>query len=278
MMMKSVVALSVSALTVFGWATVPVAHAAPTVAADARGVIVLSVDVEQLPEEERSVGPVVVEQMRGILEDAGFEVAEGGEGTALRVRLRQMEAGDRNYGLHFEFVDGGEAEPAVEWTDCVFCTEARMLQKLESIGPDLVAAIDARGAGGTEVEADVGEDEDGGTGAAGPPPKPIGALGYVGVGAASLGIGATIAGAVEISRGVVVESDGNEQRDRIDHRSPGIALVGVGVTVMVVGLAILAVDLGVRAKKRKLQAPRAQTRLFPIFTHESVGLGVFGTF
>lgn len=287
-MTKPVLALSLAALAVFGW-SLPVAHSAPPAASAPAGEpVAIEVDVDELPEAERAIASVVLEHMRGLVEGGGYEVAQDAE-TVLRVRLRQLEAGDRNYGIHFEFVEGAVAESAVEWTDCVFCTEARLLQKLDAAQGEVLGAIAERqrGAvgddGGGEDgggETTGGEEtggEEGGDGDVGEPVKPIGALGGAGIGVAVVGIGATIGGAVELSRGRVYDdgAETNDQRTGTDHRPPGYALIGIGAAAAIAGVVILAVDLSQRAKQRK-QTQRAQAIIVPSLT--SIGVGVVGRF
>jgi hypothetical protein len=269
-------------------------------------VVALEVDVKALPKDERDVGPVVLEQLRALVEAGDFEITDDAEGVPLlRVRLRLMEAGDRNYGIHFEFVEGDAVEPAVQWTDCVFCTEARMLQRLESVAPELLAAIEARllgqpdagsDTGGVGVGEDVGDesegDEDDG-GVIAPPidtrAKPIGPLGYAGIGTAVLGLGLTIGGAVEASRGRQYDpacgpdgcpmgtSNTYQELTGTDHRPIGYALLGVGVSAAIAGIVMIGVDVGRRAKTRR-PADQRRALIVPIASPAGAGIGVSGHF
>ncbi|PRQ04052.1 hypothetical protein ENSA5_11000 [Enhygromyxa salina] len=284
-MTKPILALFLSALPLLGW-PLPTAHSAPPPASQtATPPVALEVHVDELPEDERGVAPVIFDQVRALVEDGGFELTDDvDDATVLRVRLRLMEAGDRNYGIHFEFVDGDTVEAAVEWTDCVFCTEARMLQKLDSVKPDLLAAIEARqrlepasdsGDSGDELGDDEGGEDDGGVVTT---PKPIGPLGFAGTAVSVLGIGAVIWGAVEMSRGRVYDQPAGDYYERTgaDHAPRGYALLGVGAAVTTAGLVMLGVDLGRRAKQRK-QA-RAQALVFPLVSPTGFSLGVSGSF
>ena len=76
----------------------------------------------------------------------------------------------------------------------------------------------------------------------------------------------------------MIESFGNEQRNRIDHRPPGLALVSVGAAALVTGVVMLGVDLGRQSRKRKARARATQALIFPTFTHEGAGLGISGKF
>lgn len=283
-MSKSILALSLAALAVFGW-SLPVAHSAPPAAtAPAGQSVVLEVDVDELPEAERAIASVVLEHMRELVEGGGYAVTEEAE-TVLRVRLRRLEAGDRNYGIHFEFVDGDVVEPAVEWTDCVFCTEARLLQKLDAAQAEVLGAIAERQRGAAADDGG-GEDgggeetggDEGGDGDVGESVKPIGVLGGAGIGVAVVGIGVTIGGAVELSRGRVYDDLGEGERlyrTGTDHRPPGYVLIGLGAAATVAGIVMLAVDVSTRAKQRKRAQP-ARAIVVPSFNN--IGIGVVGQF
>lgn len=280
-MTKPVLALSLAALAVFGW-SLPVAHSAPPAAAAARQRVALEVDVDELPQAERGVASVVLEHMRELIEGGGYEVAPEAE-TVLRVRLRQLEAGDANYGIHFEFVEGDVVEPATEWTDCVFCTEARLLQKLDATEEALLKSIAERQAAGSSDDGggetggeETGGDEGGdGDGDVGKPVKPIGALGGAGIGVAVVGIGVTIGGAVQWSRGRVPNDDITSMiSEGRDYTGQGQLLVGIGVGAVVVGAVMLGVDVGLRAKRQK--APRAH--IVPTLSGKHAGISITGRF
>ncbi|KIG15271.1 hypothetical protein DB30_05815 [Enhygromyxa salina] len=268
-------------LAVFGW-THPIAHAAPPAASQTSAdPIALAVDVSELPEAERGVGPVLLGQLRTLVEAGGFEITEDpAAAMVLQVRVRILEAGDRNYGIHFEFVDGGSVVPAAEWTDCVFCTEARMLQKLESKQAELLASIEAR----QQVPAETDDGGDGGDsdseddGGAAPLPKPIGPIGIAGAAVSVVGLGAIVWGAVEVSRGRVYEHPAGlfYERTSVNHAPRGYVLVGVGAAVATAGLVMLGVDMGRRAKQRK--HGRSQALIVPTFSPTGLGLGISGSF
>jgi hypothetical protein len=280
-MSKPVLALFLCVPAVVGWA-IPVQAAA----ADP---VLLDVDVDELPESDQVVGPVILEHFGRLVEDAGFEVTDASEGaTVLRIRLRRLEAGDRNYGIHFEFVDGGAVEPAIDWVDCVFCTEARMLQKLDAVAPSVLEAIEARQQASGDEGEDAGEGGEGGgvgmdggsepedDGGAEPKRRPIGPLGGAGIGIAAAGLGVTIAGAVQWSRGRVPNDDLTSRiSEGRDYTTQGQVLVGIGVGALVVGAVMLGVDMGVLAKRR---SGEARARISPTIGPERAGLVVQGRF
>lgn len=77
----------------------------------------------------------------------------------------------------------------------------------------------------------------------------LGPVGHVGIVSSALGLGATIAGAVFLSRGVVVK-EANVNLTTVDHRPAGWAMLGAGLSVMAVGNVLLAVDLGLLSRNR----------------------------
>jgi hypothetical protein len=109
--------------------------------------------------------------------------------------------------------------------------------------------------------------------------KPIGPLGGVGIGVAVLGVGATIAGAVELSKGKVYDPGTLDRPDLefTDHRPPGQALLGVGIATATVGVALLVTDVVIRSKKRRAQTASARTP-FPMVGDGIVGVGLIQKF
>jgi hypothetical protein len=250
-------------------------------ASEATGkVVTIQIDVTSLPEEERGVAPVVLGELRTTLEGAGHQVSDEPTPGAivLRARLRHMEAGNRNYGIHFEFMDGDRAAPAMEWVECIFCTEARVLERIRESAPDLLAAVE-RQVPKTSAESDTG-DETGGEPIddVGPGPakvKPIGPLGFAGIGVATLGLGAVVWGAVDLGRGRVYDNSHagiGTRRPWTDFGPRGTALLGAGIGGVVLGGALLVTDLAIRSKKRKSLGTSAGV-VTPMLSPQSLGLG-----
>lgn len=261
-------------------------------AEDARPKILLQADSSELGKRGTGLDKIMLDRLGPALETEGIDTTGSILNLGVRVRVVPVDMGAIHYSILFEIEKDDMYTQVLGAVDCKPCTDATLLEKIDSRAPALADLIKERSddgqapdgatteGGDDSTTGEEGGEDTGGDGDVEPEPqtRPIGALGYAGIETATLGLGATIAGAVELSRGVVIESFGNEQRNRIDHRPPGIALVGVGATALAVGLVILGVDLGVRAKKRKARTPRDQARLFPIIIRDSVGLGVSGAF
>lgn len=270
--------------------------AAPATAEHEARTVRLEVDVEDLGDRGIGLDQAIRDQLGQQIERAEFELVDEGEAAGeaeaavtLSVRFRALQSGDYDYGVHFEFIDEDGRVPAIEWVDCHMCVDARLMPVLDEQTPALLAALDARLADPVQVPApvpvlvpvradradqtvparDLGEE---------PEHRAITGLGITGSVIAWVGIGALIGGGVELSRGVIVETNtGNERGERIDHRPAGYMLIGVGSTALVAGVVMLAVDLARQTKKRK-QLRAGQAGVYPMFTPDGAGLGVLGKF
>jgi hypothetical protein len=243
--------------------------------------IELVVDTTDLDEEFRGQSEHAIDELLPPhLEGTGYELSEGENGDiVLLIRFTTLEGGYQYHGLHFEFVRDGQAEAAIDWVHCAGCSQVRLAESLEKIMPSLLAALDEERqalAASTAVEA--AGDGDGDT--SGPDERPqikaIGPLGGAGVGVAAVGLGVTIAGAVQWSRGQVPEDDLTSETSRgRDFTRQGQLLVGVGAGALVVGAVMLGVDLGLRAKKR---SRAGQAQVIPVLGPEQAGIVFQGRF
>lgn len=228
----------------------------------------LVVDVSELGPDGTGIDGLILDALGPKLSAAGYEiVSEDTTAPNLRVRLEALRLDKFDYGVHFEFVDAGEVESMLPWVACLACMDSKLLGVLdESTGP-LIDALDERRTGD---EPQPLAPVDGAPVA--PPPKPIGPLGGVGIGVAVLGLGATAAGAVELSRGVVYDDPTKTpaQQTYVDHSRAGRVLLGVGIAGITVGSALLIADVVIRAKRRNQARARAA---YPLLGPRVVGLG-----
>ncbi|NJK31086.1 MAG: hypothetical protein HC927_00990 [Deltaproteobacteria bacterium] len=198
--------------------------------------------------------PELLARLRAAIEAAGFEVVESTSDATVRIRLSFYDERDLDYVLAIEVAVGDEVtspEPA----KCPQCVETDLYAAVDQQGARIVeilqsATVPTRAVIEPVIErpespATLDREEE-------PPVAPLGALGGVGIGIAALGVGSTIAGTIELSRGLVRRdtSEGLEL-DYIDHRPVGGALFGVGIAGMSVGAALLVADLVLRARKRQ---------------------------
>lgn len=112
------------------------------------------------------------------------------------------------------------------------------------------------------------------------PSRRLGPVGYVGIAAGVLGLGGTIAGAVFLHRGKVIEGDpGAPIVDYTDYRPLGVGLLGAGLGVMVVGNVLLGVDLGVLRDRRSGRSnARAQLTGLGVSAEHGAGVTIHGRF
>lgn len=256
----------------------PSLAAQPPTSAPSPRAVNLTIDVTELGDKGIGLDKVIRDHLGPRIEAADFALVGQQEAAiVLRLRLRVLESSQYDYGLHFEFVDGTTREPVIEWTDCHACVDDKLMSLLDDRLPAVLLALDTRAkqiakqaepVETVEPVPDESEPVDEPKSA----PNPITGLGIGGSVIAGLGVGALIGGSVELSRGVVVESFDREQRDRIDHRPPGITLVSLGTTAIIVGAVMLGVDLAKQSRKRKRSVAR-RPLVFPILTPNAAGVG-----
>jgi len=102
--------------------------------------------------------------------------------------------------------------------------------------------------------------------------RTVGAVGYGGIASVLLGVAGTIAGAVDLNRGEVRQTN-----LIIDYRPRGRALAGVGIGLMAVGTVLLGVDLGLLLPRREAKA-RARLDGVSVTSMNGPGLVFSGRF
>lgn len=233
----------------------------------------LYVDTSSVEQEFRAqLDYVVTHQLAPALEGAGYEVADGSVDLIVQVRFAPLEGGEaREYGLHFELFKGAVTQPLIQWVHCAKCSQNQLTKKLRDATPAVLAALadELESEAPTTGGSDDHHVEDGGVEA----PrnvKAMGLLGGVGLGVAALGMGATIAGAVELSRGKIYDMPTTRVGERtfVDHRVPGAVLLGAGAAGLLAGAAMIITDVVTRDKRRHQQRARA--------AHPVLGPGVLG--
>ena len=232
----------------------------------------LAVDVSELGADGTGVDGLISDELGPRFAAAGYElVTDDPAALQVRVRLEVLRLDKFDYGIHFELGDGDQVEPLLPWVACLACMDSKLLTVLDSSWNPLLATLDDHvEARGTDPEVALVSPGD--SNPVAPPPKPIGPLGGVGIGVAVLGLGATAAGAVELSRGVIYDDPSKTpaQQTYVDHSIAGRVLLGVGIAGITVGSALLITDVLVRAKRRKQPQARAA---YPLLGPGIAGLG-----
>jgi hypothetical protein len=248
----------------------------------------VEVDVSALGPEGTGVDRLVLDALTPSLEAAGYTLSAAAladRAVNLRVRFEVLRLDRFDYGLHFELIDGDTVEPAIAWVACLGCMDAKLLPLLDEHTPALLDALARDPAALEDLAAGAAGESSAGVVEPSDPPADrdpqlarIGPLGYVGIAVGVLGLGASVGGAVELSRGrVVTPGDRGYAREGVDHRPAGIALISVGVAATVAGVAMLGVDLGRRAKQRR-RDHGASAVVVPVPSPTGVSLGIVGKF
>ena len=250
----------------------------PSVARAAEGQHVrVVVDVSMLGEEEASFVDAISPSLRAAIEGAGYVLDEGVSADAtVRVRVRYFNEGDLDYQIDLD-ISAGEQLARIDTIACPQCFEADIVAKVDGQHEVILAALARMLANtGSEPATANGSETSNEPPAGEPKPKPIGALGGVGIGVAVLGVGALVVGGVELGRGKIyddVPTGSKLNSSFVDHRPVGGALLGAGAVVLAAGVTMVIVDV-VRAKKQRKSAAIA----VPLLGPRVVGLGFTGTF
>lgn len=264
--------------------------AAPSTVAPSPRTVRLEIDVEGLGDTGIGLDQIVRRQLGPQLTQADFELVDQDNVEAavtLQVRLRALESGEYDYGVHFDFIDGGRHIPAIEWVDCHMCVDARLIPMLDARAPELLMALEHRiteaAPAPAPTSAPLAASENPGPvdtpGLAEPEPQShvITRRGIGGLVLAGLGVGGLIWSGVELSRGVVTMDNGNERIRYVDHRPAGYALIVGGTTALVGGAVLVFSDLSRQARRRN-QLHASQPRVYPLLSPTGAGLGVIGRF
>jgi hypothetical protein len=252
----------------------------PSIARAAEGEHVrVVVDVSMLGEEEASFVDAISPGLRAALEGAGYVLDDDivSADATLRVRVRYFNEGNLDYQIDVD-ISAGEQLARLDTIACPQCFERDIVAKVEEKHEMILAGLARMLAKANEPapserpqQPNTNEQPE-----ASAKPKPIGALGGVGIGVAVLGVGTLVAGGIELGRGKIFDdrSTGLETDSTfVDHRPVGGALLGVGAVVLAAGITMIVVDV-VRAKKRRGSAGVA----VPLLGPSIVGLGFTGQF
>lgn len=267
---------------------------APTAAEDGPRPVRLELDASAVGERALGLGDLLHDELASVFEANGAELVDMSRSDApqLRVRIggkfKDIELFD--YELHFELVEGDKVTKLIEPVACDECYDPELVVAVARQVSRLLEEVEARraAAAAAAAETDTGDgdagDGDSGDGDTGdgdtgdgdttePVPKPIGVLGGVGIGVATLGLGAVVWGSVELSRGRVheVTAHTDPYRTWTDHKPRGTALLGAGIGSLALGTALVVTDVVLRAKRRK-QVRSESGMILPITSPDGFGL------
>ena len=256
-------AVAVASLLVIG-AAIPSAHAQdpqPQVAEPTSPIgVQLEVDAATLSETAQAdIAEEVRKQFAPLALEYGLYETEDPE-LIFRLEFGEVDKSAGVYVIHSEASYLGEALPRDEPRTCVRCTPADLVADgLRIVSPAAQEVVERREAAAARSEEIAAED----SGEVDAAPRPdggrdsrsraLGPTGYVGIASSVLGLGAAIAGAVMLDRGVVHDPNGRNITVT-DYRTPGKAVTGAGLGLLAVGTVLLAVDLSVLAERRRAHA------------------------
>lgn len=264
---KSVVAgvLALSMVTQVARATEPPAPTlvkmAPAPVAAPR--VGLRVDAEKLGTSGESVEAKVVETAEEVFAAEGFEEASGDQDPVIVVVVEPTGT-EENPGFVVGYsIEKGEEVVAgsARQSDCSLCTRTELLERIREELPGLLklardqqAPVEAGGEeeGGAEEEGG-GEDE-GGT----PEEiKPIGPMGFAGIGLSVVGLAGVGVGVAFAVKGF--EPKPPDYLEQTNYRTPGNIVLAIGGAALITGVVLIGVDVAKRKKQRK--AGKSETRL-----------------
>ncbi|MEX1367184.1 MAG: hypothetical protein AB1Z98_28915 [Nannocystaceae bacterium] len=226
-------------------------------------------------------GPSMAE-MIGLLEDRvlrerGVGPAEAGTTTQIVVEIRPLEDAtgilDNRVDISLEHEGETIADPS--WSfDCPQCTDGYLLNKVAVTLHSVVTRLEAETADASPTPGPRdGGGADPGPNDVAPSPKP-GPLVWAGTG---VGVGGLVIAGVGL--GIALRDDriegwlANQRVERVETRTPGWTMVGVGAAALVTGGALLAVGL-----RRHRRAKAAAVVATPWVSPTSAGVGLAARF
>ena len=255
--------------------TAPAHAPAAPVSAERPASVRVVVDADALGDdaaaffEERAYASV-----SAALEQAGYTVEDQVDAdVTVRVRLSFYNADDLDYEVDVDISAGAELV-RLETVACPQCVDADLLARVDELGADVAAGV----ARALEQVAEQPQTQPVGDGDG--EPDEVAAVGWLGIAGGSIagvGLGLTIAGAVQFSRGKVFDDPDLTPIERgfVDHRIDGGVLLGVGTVAIVAGAAMLIADVVTRSNERSQQ--RAHIA-HPIIAPGIVGVGYIQRF
>lgn len=217
----------------------------------------LRIDTKALGADADPIATKVQDQAKLVFEqDRVLEPLDDQDPVIVVVVERARNSDDPGYVIGFSIEQGEDVVPgSARQSDCSLCTRTELIERIEAELPKLLElARDVQVERGTEeggAEEAGGEDEGGADGGA-EPVKPIGPLGFAGIGLGVLGLGAVGAGVAFVIKGVEpIPNGGNQVKN---FQTPGSVILGVGGAALLAGVVMIALDVSKRKKQRRAQA------------------------
>jgi hypothetical protein len=233
-------------------------EAPPDETAAAAGIHVgLRIDTKALGADADPIANKVQEQAKLVFDQQGvLEPIDDRDPVIIVVVERARNSEDPGYVIGLSIEQGEDVVPdSARQSDCSLCTRTELIERIEAELPKLLQL-----AGQVQVErgAEEGGEEEGGDEGEGPgeggadPIKPIGPLGFAGIGLGVLGLGGVGAGVALAVKGF--EPIPNQGGQFKDYRTPGNVILAVGGAALIAGVVMIALDVSKRKKQRRAEA------------------------
>lgn len=226
------------------------------VASDPR--VGLSIDASALEDDGDTVLAKVDETARGVLIDSGFVHSDEHRDPRIMIVIEPSpDPENPGYVVGFSMEQAGEIVPnSSRQSDCSLCTRTELI---DLVAMELPPLLDLARSRQVEPEPEPELDEGGGDAGEddaavdeGPEPttKPVGPLGFAGVGVGVLGLAGVGAGAALVAQGQPPIAGTPDLRD---FATPGYATLAVGGAALVAGVVMIAVDVSKRKRQRRAE-------------------------
>lgn len=197
---------------------------------------------------------------KALTETHGVVVVDDPSAPVIIVSLSWVDYARSVYGVTIEAARAGQAPTLVEQFECT-CGDSDLTAAVIARIPAALEQIDPRDPAPAEPVVEP-QPPPPAEPVAPPPPdsttdqsarRPLGVLGWAGIGVAAAGAAALVSGGIVYAQGRRPEQalGQYEERDGQDFRPPGIALMVTGGAALVTGVALLVVD---RSKARRESA------------------------
>gem|GEM_PF-2938340 len=215
----------------------------------------LRVDTDALGEQGKTIAEKIRERAGAQFIEAGFlGVSAADDPVVVVVVERSTDPENPGYVVGFSIERGDEIVPdSARQSACALCTRTELIERVERELPpllELCRANQSETASGGEGGEDGGEGGEDGGGDEGVSfdDRPIGSLGFAGIGAGVLGlVGIGLGAGLVATPPTVLEDRPFEQRSTA---TPGYISLVVGGVALIAGVVLIGIDVSKRKRHR----------------------------
>ncbi len=224
----------------------------------------LRIDTKALGSDAEPIAAKVEERGKILFDEEGvLEPLYDQDPVIAIVVERVQNSEDPGYVIGLSIEQGEDViQGSARQSDCALCARTELIDKIAAELPKLielartvqvVREVDTGDDTGNDTSDDSGGDEGGE-----PRVKPIGPLGFAGIGLGVLGLGGVGAGvALALQEDRPLPDGGKYFKD---YQTPGYVLLGVGGAALIAGVVLIALDVSKRKNQRKPQESRAHVQ------------------